>query len=289
LAARQAARLGSHIEASKLFLTAIEYSDEKDTELLVNLYEAYAYECYITNQIKEAITYQGNALKIWRDKNEIDKMANSVRFLSRLWWLEGNRDQAESFALQAIDVLDNQPSSKTKAMAYSNMSRLKMRSDEAKECFEWGNKAIEMAKEINDSEALCHALNNIGTMQWKLDRPTEGKKNLFESLDIALKNSFQEHAARAYSNIIYNSILFKEYELAKKILDDGIGYCEERNLDYSKNYKLWLKSKMLFETYDRNKKGRPKCILLFTRNKITCIGYKRISAHHACDGRISRI
>ena len=38
-----------------------------------------------------------------------------------------------------------------------------------------------------------------------------------ESLDIALKNSFHEHAARAYSNIAYNYLEFKEYDLAEKI------------------------------------------------------------------------
>jgi hypothetical protein len=28
---------------------------------------------------------------------------------------------------------------------------------------EWGNKAIDMAKEIKDDEILCHAMNNVGS------------------------------------------------------------------------------------------------------------------------------
>ena len=31
-------------------------------------------------------------------------------------------------------------------------------------------------------------------------------------------------------------------------MDEGIVYCEERNLDYSKNYKLWLRSKVFLDT-----------------------------------------
>ena len=62
LAARQAASVGAHIEASKLFLTAIEYSEGNDEDQLVQFYEAYAYECYLTNQIKEAIIYTGKSL-----------------------------------------------------------------------------------------------------------------------------------------------------------------------------------------------------------------------------------
>ena len=49
---------------------------------LVTLYEDYAYECYLTNQLQDAIIYQGKALKIWEEKNEIEKLGNSLR----LFW-----------------------------------------------------------------------------------------------------------------------------------------------------------------------------------------------------------
>ena len=54
-----------------------------------------------------------------------------------------------------------------------------------------GKKAIEMAKEIGDEEILCHALNNIGTAEWKKDwSGRNGKNMLLESLDIALEKFF---------------------------------------------------------------------------------------------------
>ena len=43
---------------------------------------------------------------------------------------------------------------------------------------------------------------------------------LQQSLAIALKNSFHEHAGRAYTNLAYNSIIIKDYALAEK----DIGY-----------------------------------------------------------------
>ncbi|HEX7903979.1 MAG TPA: AAA family ATPase [Chitinophagaceae bacterium] len=251
IAARQAASVGAHIEASKLFLTAIEYSDGNDVEQMGGFYEAYAYECYLTNQIKEAIIYEGKALRVWQQKNEIEQAGNSLRVLSRLWWFDGNRLEAEKYGKQAIEIFIAQPASKAKAMAYSNMSQLKMLSDETPECVEWGNKAIEMAKDIKDNEILCHAMNNVGSALWKFKSSNEqGKGMLFESLDIALINSFHEHAARSYSNIAGNYLEFKEYALARQILEKGINYCEERNLDSSKSYKLCLKAKMFLETGD---------------------------------------
>jgi len=251
IAARQAACVGAHIEASKLFLTAIEYSDGNDEDQMVEFYESYAYECYLTNQTKDAIIYQGKALKIWQKKNEVERAGNSLRFLSRLWWFDGNRQEAEKYGKQAVEILVSRPASKAKAMAYSNMSQLKMLSDDKTECIEWGNKAIEMAKEIEDDEILSHAMNNVGSILWKVNFSNEsGKKMLFESLDIALKNSFHEHAARSYSNIASIYLLYKEYELAKQVLEDGINYCEERNLDASKNYKLYAKARIFLETGD---------------------------------------
>src|SRR5215203_4019076 len=251
IAARQAACVGSHIEASKLFLTAMEYSDGNDEDQMVELYESYAYECYLTNQTKDAIIYQGKALKLWQKKNGVERAGHSLSFLSRLWWFDGNREEAEKYGKQAIEILQSQPCSKAKAMAYSNMSQLKMLSDETAECIEWGNKAIDMAKEIKDDEILSHAMNNVGTILWKNKSSIEkGKEMLFESLDIALRNSFHEHAARSYSNIGSIYLLFKEYELAKQVLEEGINYCEERNLDASKNYKLYAKARMFFETGD---------------------------------------
>jgi ATP/maltotriose-dependent transcriptional regulator MalT len=251
IAARQAACVGAHIEASKLFLTAIEYSDGNDEDQMVEFYESYAYECYLTNQTKDAIIYQGKALKVWQKKKEIERAGHSLSFLSRLWWFNGNRQEAEKYGKQAIEILESQPASKAKAMAYSNMSQLKMLSDDKAECVEWGNKAIEMAKKIKDDEILSHAMNNVGSILWKVNFSDEsGKKMLFESLDIALKNSFHEHAARSYSNIASIYLLYKEYELAKQVLEVGINYCEERNLDSSKNYKLYAKARVFLETGD---------------------------------------
>lgn len=251
MAARQAACVGSHIEASKLYLTAIEYYQGNDKEVLIQFYEAYAYECYIINHIRDAIIYQGKALKISQEKNQVAHVGNSLRILSRLWWYDGNRDEAEKYGNLAVDILQSQPSSRPKAMAFSNMSQLKLFSGNITESLEWGNMAVEMAKELNDDEMLCHALNNVGSglMRTKLSEG-EGKKLLIESLDMALSNSYHEQAARAYLNLISGSLICKNYDEATRLLEDSINYCEERDLHFARNYNLYFKSLFLMETGD---------------------------------------
>ena len=249
IAAKQAADVGAHIEASKLFLAAIEYSEDNDTDQLVTFYEGYAYECYLTNQIKDAIIYQGKALKIWKEKDEIEKIGNSLRFLSRLWWFEGDRQKAESLGREAIEILNQQPSSKAKAMAYSNMSLLKMLCDNTGECIFWGEKAIAVAKEVNDEETLAHSLNSMGsTLMLHQSSAQKGIELLQRSLHISLKNGYHEHVARAYTALGSNAVTMKDYEFAKKTLEQGISYCQERELNSLKLYMLSWRARLSLET-----------------------------------------
>ena len=249
IAARQAASVGSHIEACKLFLAAIEYSDGTDANRLVGFYEGYAYECYLTNQIKDAIIYQGKALKIWKEKNEIEKIGNSLRFLSRLWWFEGNRQKAESFGREAIEILNQQPSSKAKAMAFSNMSLLKMLSDQTGECIFWGEKAITIALEVEDEETLAHALNSMGsTLMLNQSSAKKGIELLQRSLEISVRNGYHEHVARAYTALGSNAVTMKDYSFAEANLEQGINYCEEKDLDSLKFYMLSWRARLSLET-----------------------------------------
>ncbi len=254
IAAMHAAAVGAHTEASRLYLTAIEYYQGSDKDILIQFYESYAYECYLTNQAKEAIIYTGKSLNIWKAKNDLEKTGNCMRFLSRLWWLEGNAKNAKKFAEEAVDAFSNQPSSHAKAMAFSNMSQLKMLFDQPAESIGWGEKAINMAKELGDEETLSHALNNVGSVYMNIRSSVqEGIELLQQSLGIALKNSFHEHAARAYSNLGSNALKMKNYTLATKTLDEGIKYCEENGLDSSRSVKLSLKSLLYLETGDWKK------------------------------------
>jgi ATP/maltotriose-dependent transcriptional regulator MalT len=248
VAAKQAASVGAHIEAARLYLTAIEYYQGNDEDTFIQFYESYAYECYLTNQAREAIIYTARALDIWKKKNNIEKIGNSMRFLSRLWWWNGNWNRAESFAKEAIEVLDNQPSSKAKAMAYSNPAQLKMLTEKLDECLYWGEKAIVIAKELNDEETLSHALNNVGTVGMTQGSVEKSNELLQQSLAIALKNSYNEHAARAYTNPSCNWVMLKNYPEAEKFFEEGIRYCEERDLDSWASYMLSWQARLKLET-----------------------------------------
>lgn len=249
MAAARAAAVGAHAQATMLYLSAIECYHGDDIDVLIRFYESYAYECYLTYRIKEAVRYTEKSLNLWKKKGDAGKIGNCLRFLSRLWWFDGNREKAESFGVQAIEVFERQPVSKEKAMAYSNISQLKMLSEQPAECILSGEQAIAMAEELADDEILSHALNNVGNVKIKMPASRQkGRELLEQSLDIALKNSYHEHAARAFTNLSYSALVIKDYAMARKYTDAGIRYCEERDMDPWNMYMLSSSARLELET-----------------------------------------
>jgi len=243
-AAREAAMHGAHCEAAKLLLTAIQYCNSEE-KVLADLHEQYAYECYLTNQVTEAIDSQTKALSIWQSLGEKTKEGSSLRLLSRFYWFKGIREEAEKYGLQAITTLEKGSHLQEKAKAYSNYAQLKMLSSEKAKALEYGQKAIDLANKIHDEEILCHALNNIGSAIFESEGKIPGY--LYQSLEIALKNGFQEHVARAYTNLSSNSIEHRLYDEAEKNLELGIAYSNQRDLDSWTYYMLGLKARLHFE------------------------------------------
>jgi len=244
MAAQNAAMHGAHIEAAKLFMTAIQYSNSTEKPL-ADLYEQYAYECYLTNHISDAIESQKKALVIWSGLDNKIKVGSSLRLLSRFYWFEGFREESEKYAREAITELEKVSHLQERAKAYSNYAQLKMLSNEKEKAFEYGQKAIDLAKEIHDEEILCHALNNIGTANFV----TDGKisEYLYQSLEIALRNGFQEHIGRAYTNLASSAIEHRLYPEAEENLKLGLDYCQQRDLDSWTYYILTWKARFHFE------------------------------------------
>jgi DNA-binding CsgD family transcriptional regulator len=115
-------------------------------------------------------------------------------------------------------------------MAYSNRAQLHMLADEPEAAQLWGAKAIALATELGDTETESHALNNVGTARLMIE-DLAGHTDLERSLQLALAGAFQEHAARAYTNISSTGTRRRDLERANRYLAEGIAYCEEHDLD----------------------------------------------------------
>jgi tetratricopeptide (TPR) repeat protein len=125
-AAQQAAALSAHREAAAHYATALAVADALAPAARAALFEGRAYECYLTSRIDDAIAARESALALWRETGRRDKEGETLRWLSRLAWFAGRRDEPMRHAIEAIGVLESLPPGPELAMAYSNRAQLHM-------------------------------------------------------------------------------------------------------------------------------------------------------------------
>lgn len=247
-AAMQAAKRGAHREAVALYRMALGYADAMPDATRLELLERLAYELYVTGKIEEAAGVREQCLGLSQSVNDDECTARSYRWLSRLHWFLGKRDDADRYAEQALRANDSHQGSEY-AMACSNRAQLYMLSSEAPKAVEWANRAIAIAGDNDDTDVLVHALNNLGTALGN-HRPQDGLRHLERSLELALDNGLQEHAARAYTNLASILVSNRQYSDAARYLEAGITYTADRDLDSWLYYMLGWRARARFETGD---------------------------------------
>jgi len=229
-AARLAAERGAHKEAVAHLRLVIARAATLPDEQRAAYHENLSYECYLTERLTEAIEARESALALWRRMGDDRKAGATLRWLSRLVWYDGKTETARRYAGQAIAVLEPLPPDRELALAYSNRAQLHMLADEPSETEAWGLKALALATALGDREIESHALNNIGTARMVAGDP-RGHDDLQRSLAIALADGYEEHAARAHTNFSSATVAAHQLALARVRLDEGIEYCELRDLD----------------------------------------------------------
>jgi len=249
-----AASLGAHREAAAHFERALRYADELPAEQRIDLLDRRSYECYLTDQIDDALDARACALEEHRRRGDRLREGDAHRWLSRLAWFAGDNVAARREALRAVQLLEPLPPGPELAMAYSNLSQLSMLASDRAETIAWGGRAIELAERLDDREILAHALNNVGSVEVRTGNP-EGRAKLERSLELALDGGFQEHAARAYTNLAMIGIANYDGEPGRSALDAGIDFCREHDLDSWHDYLLGWRARVQLERGDWDAAG----------------------------------
>lgn len=245
-AAQEASLHGAHREAARHFQTALNYSHRLAADEHAHLLDGLSFECYLTGQMDRAIRLRETAIQYWQQSERKDRTGDDLRWLSRLYWFQGNKQAADRFSVKAIDLLEQLPPGRELAMAYSNRSQLYMLAEETEEAITWGNRALGLAETVDDNEIIVHALTNIGTAEM-LSGVENGLEKLIRALDIAQEREMHDHAARCFANIVSNAVMHREYPFAEKYLSQGIAYTADRDMDSYNIYLRGWRARMYFE------------------------------------------
>lgn len=283
VAAAQAAAVGAHREAASHYEGALRYAGNLSPGERAGLQEKLSYECYLTDQIERAIEARRMALEIWRDLGARLNEGDALRWLSRLSWFAGRRVDANQYGTEAVDTLEPLPPGPELAMAYSNRAQLDMLAHETDSAIDWAQRTIQLAQLQKNDDVLCHALNNLGAAR-VLAGDDAGWADLEQSLRLALAGGFQEHAARAYTNMAYMAVAYRRYPQAVRLLSEGLAYCEKHDLDSWRLYMLAWQARMRFEQGDWNTASEEvgavlshSCTAPITRvSALTLLGHLRV-------------
>ncbi len=109
-----------------------------------------------------------------------------------------------------------------------------------------GHARLELSTNLGDHEVLAHALNNVGSAA-VVSNDLHGFEGLEESLRLSLECGFQEHTARAYTNLFSQAVRLRQYARAERYLAEALEFFHERDLDSWENYMYAWRARLHLE------------------------------------------
>lgn len=249
IAARQAADFGAHREAAQHWRSALDHADALSPAEAAEINENWAYEAALAMEIDEkVIAAREAAIALWRQIGRGDKVGENLSWLSRMHWYRGEGDKAQELIHLAIVTLEAEAPDALAARARASALRAQfhMLQDRMEEAEDWGSRALELARQVDDAEICCHALNTIGSA--RLFRGNaEGEAPLRESLQIARSHGFHEQAARVYTNLSECLIEMGALDRAEVLIEEGIAFDSGHDLNSWTYYLVGRKAQLRFE------------------------------------------
>jgi DNA-binding CsgD family transcriptional regulator/tetratricopeptide (TPR) repeat protein len=227
-AGRCSAELGAHREAVLQYERALRVVPTDDPRRL-EIVEGHSYELYLTGRIDDSITQRAEALQIYQARDDRLALATTHRWMSRLHWFSGHGAAAEEHGQRAAALLPPGEDSAEAAMVLSNLSQLRMLSGDVDGTMEWGKRAVSMARAVGADNVEVHAMINMGSIDRVKTGLGPGSALLEEALDRALAGGMEEHAARAYCNLVSGAIDVRQLDQAESWVLPGIEYCRDRD------------------------------------------------------------
>jgi DNA-binding CsgD family transcriptional regulator/tetratricopeptide (TPR) repeat protein len=264
-AARLARAAAAHREAYAHYRRLWPHLDRLTPSERAVLLSEFTAECYYVDDQGTAIEAAEHALELYRRLGDRRGEGAMLRWISRVHWWTGDRSGALATGELAVAVLESLPPTPELAMAYSNLAQVHMLAHEADAAGVWASRAIETAQLVGDRAAESHALNNLGSALIR-SGDDSGWALLRRSLDLALAEGLDEHAARAFSNLAWTALDVRDYGQAAELIERGIAFTSDREIHGDLYYLRAERARLAFEqarwddaeTEARWVLGRPK-------------------------------
>lgn len=235
LAGDEAARAGAPREAASHYRTILDHRESIGPDLLVGTLEKHAEQSYLMGDSVEAMGSMTEAAQLRRQAGNMIGLGRNLTRLTRFAWMCGQRAEAERYIQEAIAVLQTAPPGAELAWAYSHQSQLDMLAFRMDSAINWGQQALDLARELGHSEIVVHALSNMGSARAEIESSVRSVE-LEQGFDLAVAGGFHDHVERAACNLTCLYYWRRCYAESLAQIDRGVAYAVERELTHWEGY-----------------------------------------------------
>ncbi|HET6171543.1 MAG TPA: AAA family ATPase [Gaiellales bacterium] len=230
----RAAAQGAHREAAAQYARALRYAGSLPSDELARLLERRAQECYVTDQMEEAVSAQERALACHRERGDRRSEAVALVRLSEMLWCPGRLAESERAGHEAVDVLEGLEPGRELALAYANLSTFELALDD-EASVAWALRARELAEQLGEPEIVLTARANVARLGYAGGVP--GSRLELESVrEEAARAGFDGEVARVWFALALGAEIQHAHDDLDRYVEAGIAYCEERDFEMFRRY-----------------------------------------------------
>lgn len=229
-AAERASRLGAHREAAAQYARVLRFASRLPAEHRAELLDKCAYECYLTDQLEQALEVNRRRLELYTALGDRRREGDALRWVSRLLLFLERPAEADVAGLEAVRILEELEPGSELARAYNNVAQIRLLANDNTEAMEWASRALELGERIGDAATIAHALSNIGSAKLSSGLPG-ATADLLRSLRVAQNADLHEHVARPIDKLAYLALRRRDYAAADRYIADGLEYTSRHELE----------------------------------------------------------
>jgi DNA-binding CsgD family transcriptional regulator/tetratricopeptide (TPR) repeat protein len=232
VAAREAARLGSHGAALRAYRQVYRFADGLAATQRAALALEYAYELQLGSRHADAVAVAAEAVRLLEDGGDTGALADALLVLSRAAYWHRGQAAAMPHAERAVRLVEGSEPSCEQAMAFAHMSRLHLLANRNEEATAWSERALDAAARAAHPPAEAGARITHGAAGVDLGRP-DAFAELERGLELARRHGFDESVIRGYYHAVVALARQGRLDDAERMLADGLAYAADHQVAYA--------------------------------------------------------
>jgi DNA-binding CsgD family transcriptional regulator len=241
-AARAAAAVGAHREATAQYDRALRFAGAAPLRVRAELLDGRTAECNLIGEFREAIASSRAALACWQELGDRREEGRALTALAWPLWVLGAREEAESVAHRAIAVLKEGAAGPELMRAYLGLASMAQGSESLDDAVSWATRGLEVAEQLGNQPGVVEARVEIAAADLLRSRPG-AREELERTLELARREGLERSAAYAFCYLARGAVATSDYLLGASYADEGIEYCTEHDLESFRPYLIATRSR----------------------------------------------